>query len=159
MASAWYCVYTRPQLEELAVRHLGFQGFETFLPKMLRPYRGADRMRPMFPSYLFVAFDRASTAWRTIHSTIGVKRLFSADPEHPIPVADEIIDALRNLEAQPDMPVEYVVPGTALKLIDGSLKGHEGICTWAERDRIKLLLEIMNRQVEVLVERKMVSVL
>ncbi len=58
----WYAVHTHSRSEQKALAHLARQGFSAYLPQFLKQ-RSHARCRdwvpaPLFPRYLFVAFDR-----------------------------------------------------------------------------------------------------
>ena len=52
---------------------------------------------PLYPSYLFVSFNRTIHRWRSIHSTVGVARLV-CNGEAPAAIDSEIIDGLKSRE-------------------------------------------------------------
>ena len=93
----WFVVYTQPRAESRALQHLENQGFECFLPKFERLRRHARRtevvLAPLFPRYLFTAFDRATTRWRSINGSRGVVALLTNDAD-PIPIRCKIVEAL-----------------------------------------------------------------
>ena len=93
----WYVVQTRPRAEEWALRHLGNQGFDCFLPRLRRLRTHARRTRallePLFPRYLFTCFDLDAAAWRSIDGTRGVVRLL-ADGPRPTPVPPGVVEGL-----------------------------------------------------------------
>ena len=57
----WYVVHTQPRAEVRALWHLQNQEFRCFLPKFATLRRHARKVEPvnapLFPRYLFVAFD------------------------------------------------------------------------------------------------------
>ena len=61
--TAWFAVYSRARAEATAQEHLRRQGYEVYLPRHLKRRRHARRtdfvLAPLFPRYLFVAFDRS----------------------------------------------------------------------------------------------------
>ena len=65
MAAAWYVVHTHPRAEAKALLNLDRQGFSCYLPRYLKRRRHARRLEtvaaPLFPRYLFVALDLASS--------------------------------------------------------------------------------------------------
>jgi transcriptional antiterminator RfaH len=71
----------KPKCHRIAERNLERQGFQSFLPMQeeTRRVRGkfTALMRPLFPGYLFVAFDKARGGWQAVNSTYGITRLVS----------------------------------------------------------------------------------
>lgn len=107
MGPRWYVVQTHPGAERRAIIELANQDFAAVTPMRridpLPPIPGAARshrkpgqptLRPYCPGYVFVLFDQDVQPWRAIHNTRGVKRLFSYDPERPIPVKVGVIERL-----------------------------------------------------------------
>src|SRR5947209_562042 len=98
---AWYAVYTKPQAEAKALENLLRQGYSAYLPRYRTEISHARRrqtvLRPFFPRYLFAGLDRSAERWRPILSTIGVCDLVRSGSE-PMPVASEIVEALREQE-------------------------------------------------------------
>ena len=74
--TSWFLAQLKPNCARIADKHLTRQGFRTFLPleEETRQRKGkfvtADR--PLFPGYIFVAFDVARGFWRTVNSTHGI---------------------------------------------------------------------------------------
>ena len=96
--STWFVAQLNPNCANIAERNLKRQGFETFLPleKATQP-RGAKFLsvkRPLFPGYIFVAFNEAHGRWRAINSTYGISRLVSFGNK-PSKVPRELVDQLR----------------------------------------------------------------
>lgn len=86
-ALTWYVAQTHPRKEEWAVQHLHYQGFTTFFPRFVRQQvRRSQFVRtltPVFPGYVFVAFDRDHQPWTAIRSTRGVRRLVGGSSGTP----------------------------------------------------------------------------
>ena len=81
----------------IADKNLKRQGFQTFLPmeEETRQRNGkfVTAMRPLFPGYIFVAFDVARGFWRTVNSTYGVTRLVNFGKE-PTAVPLDLVSQL-----------------------------------------------------------------
>ncbi|MBO0662450.1 transcriptional activator RfaH [Jiella sp. MQZ9-1] len=94
-----YAVHCRAGRESRAVANLERQAFDVFLPllrsRQIRNGRASDVLRPLFPSYIFVSFDPAATAWRRINGTFGVKRLVTLG-DAPQPVDPAFMTMLRH---------------------------------------------------------------
>ena len=95
--TTWFLAQTKPNSHRIAERNLGRQGFRTFLPlqEETRRARGrfTTRMRPLFPGYVFVAFDVEVGGWRAVNSTYGITRLVSLGKE-PTPVPPDLVSQL-----------------------------------------------------------------
>jgi transcriptional antiterminator RfaH len=157
MTTRWYVVQTQPHSEGKADIHLRRQGFLTYLPRYLRQRRHARRTeivaRPLFPGYMFVAFDLARDRWRSIHSTFGVNHLVFAG-EEPLSVSDDIVDQVRAREGGDGFVAlglpAGLGPGSKVRLIDGIFADARGILERIADDRrVAILLQILGREVRV----------
>lgn len=169
----WFVINTHPKKEFLAAANVQAQGFQVFLPTFLYSYpRIGDRLRPLFPSYLFVNFDPDADRWFPLCHTIGVKRLFSTYPQmkhkkqfdgyiKPTPISAELIESLQQqvIEYPAKQPVTPVIqPGALVKVITGHFEGKEGVCSWSNAKRVALLLDVMNGKLEISFSRDSVEV-
>jgi transcriptional antiterminator RfaH len=155
----WYVVHTRPQGEMMACQNLKNQGYEIFLPRYSKPRRHARKMdvvlAPLFPRYLFVAFDVTVDPWFAINSTRGVAYLVRQQ-DIPIAVPEGIIESLKK-----SADLEEVVPlstlalfrqGEQLEIREGAFVGHTGYYEKMTDDgRVQLLLTLLGRSVKVAV--------
>jgi transcription elongation factor/antiterminator RfaH len=154
----WFAVNTQPFAEARAQRNLENQGFRVFMPRRRKMLRHARKMTtveaPLFPRYLFVAFDPWRDRWRSINSTFGVSHLvMRGEALHPVPegviealiavtVAGGIVDLAAKLRE--GGPVRVMAGPFAdqlaeLEQLDGSGRAH-------------ILLEILGRQVRTTIE-------
>lgn len=156
----WYVVHTHARAEAMAREHLERQGFETYLPRYLRRRRHARRVEeipaPLFPRYMFVAFDPGSVAWRPILSTIGVSDLLS-EGETPLPVPDGVVEEISAREdgsglvsLAREAPYQ---PGDMVRVTGGPMSGLVGLFDGlSDRERIWVLLDLLGRQLRVKVQ-------
>jgi transcriptional antiterminator RfaH len=155
----WFVVHTQPNGEGRADLNLRRQGFTTYLPRYVRRRRHARRhemvARPLFPRYLFVALDLARDRWRAVHSTFGVNRLVLAG-EEPQPVPAGVIDEIRARESGDGFVAlglpAGIGPGSRVRLVDGIFADAGGVLERIADDRrVAILLELLGREVRVLV--------
>ncbi len=149
----WFAVQTQPHAEVRATQNLGRQGYEVFFPRYKKERRHARRRdiveAPLFPGYIFVALDLEADRWRSVLSTVGVRRLISAG-DRPLAVPLQVMDDLwarsdaNGLFTLDDEPAYR--PGDPLAVTEGPFKDCIGL--FAERDdqrRVILLLDILGR--------------
>jgi transcriptional antiterminator RfaH len=114
----WYAVYTQPRNEGLALEHLARQGFDAYYPRYRKRRSHAGRVdvvpSPLFPRYIFVAFDAEGERWQAIRSTRGVIDLVKNGLD-PVPVPDFVISEIRAREDEDG----FVLLGNHLKLARG----------------------------------------
>jgi transcriptional antiterminator RfaH len=161
----WYVAQTRPCSESRASLNLLRQGFEVYLPRYLKKRRHARKVEivsaPLFPSYLFVAFDRTVQNWLSIRSTIGVRGLV-CHGDDPAVVPSHVIDELRGQEDGRGFiqfrPPPQFAPGDRIRVTGGvfstCLGSFDGM---ADKDRVAILLDLLGRKVRVLLGEDMVA--
>jgi transcriptional antiterminator RfaH len=157
----WYVAQFRPNAGAIAMRNLRRQGFGVFAPfeeVTIRRSRGFSRGRkPLFPGYLFVAFDPQMSGWRAINGTLGVRRLVSFSDERPAQVPDALICGLmeRCDPAGRLLPPSDLEAGESVRITAGPFS--EYIAT-VERmtpgQRAWVLLDIMGKCTRVAVPRR-----
>ncbi|MHA6326434.1 transcription termination/antitermination protein NusG [Roseivivax sp. CAU 1753] len=98
-AGNWFAAQLKPNGLGIAERNLTRQGFAHFMPKRLENVRRGDKMlnqaRPLFPGYIFVRFDPASSQWRALNATRGLTRIIVNDPRNPRPLPEDFIAGMR----------------------------------------------------------------
>jgi transcriptional antiterminator RfaH len=161
----WYVVQTQTNGEAKAVENLRRQGFEIYLPRYLKRRRHARKVdfiaKPLFPRYLFVAIDMETQRWRSIQSTSGVSRLVTNGDE-PAAVPQGVVRALRaredakgfvKLDAAPAF-----APGDKVRVLAGAFIDNAGLFNgMADHDRVSILLEMLGRQVRVVLDADLVA--
>jgi transcriptional antiterminator RfaH len=163
--SRWFVAQTQPNAESKAIAHLGRQGFVTYLPRYLKRRRHARRVdivaAPLFPRYLFVEIDMEVQRWRSIFSTVGVSQLVCTG-DMPTPVADGVVAMLKEREdaaghIQLDQRPQFRV-GDKLRILEGAFCDCLGLYDgMSDRDRIRILLDLLGRKVRVMVDAECVA--
>lgn len=163
--SCWYVVQTRHLSEARAAQELANQGFEVFLPRYLKKRRHARKSTmvavPLFPSYLFVAFDKERQRWRAVNGTYGVCRIIGGE-DGPLPISGGVIAALRarlnakgfiDLSARPDF-----VAGEVIRINSGSFADTLGLFEgFRDQDRVAVLLDLLGSKVRVVLGEELVE--
>jgi transcriptional antiterminator RfaH len=155
----WAVVMTKPNCENLADINLRQQGYVSYLPRIRqRRLDGSVHIKPLFPRYLFT---RIHTTWYSIRGTYGVTCLLMNE-NGPAFVPESVIDGIKSREENGFIAVqqtERFTKGQRLRALDGPLLGkyltYDGI---TGRDRVRVLLSILGRQVQAtLPERSLVA--
>jgi transcriptional antiterminator RfaH len=161
----WYVVQTQVNGEAKAAENLRRQGFETYLPRYLKRRRHARKVdftaKPLFPRYMFVAIDMATQRWRSVQSTFGVSRLV-ANGDEPAVVPEGVIPALKAREDAKGFVVmdaaSAFAPGDKVRVLAGAFVDNAGLFNgMADHDRVAILLEMLGRQVRVVLDADLVS--
>ena len=154
----WFLAQTKPNSHHIAERNLRWQGFHTFLPLQEETRRSRGRfvtqLRPLFPGYLFVAFDVEVGGWRAVNSTHGITRLVGLGKE-PKPVPPQLVSTLR-LRCDREgrlTPADALAPGDDVMVKKGPFAEFIAkIGSFASERRVWVLLEIMGGATRVAVD-------
>jgi len=158
-SSAWYLAQVKPNAFQIAERNLSRQGFDVFSPRQEETRRRAGRfvrdMRPLFPGYLFVAFDPATSAWRAINSTYGISRLVAFGGRVPAAVPHDLVAGLmaRCDESGLLLPPQVLKPGDNVHVLSGPFAQFVAtVDGLAPQQRVWVLLDILGSQTRVSVD-------
>jgi transcriptional antiterminator RfaH len=148
--SRWYLVQCRARQDERALRHLERQGFECYRPlyEKERIRRGRRELASvvLFPGYLFIRLDRIHDNWSPIRSTRGVIQIVRFNV-YPLPVADGIIEQLRQRIATGCRRELHLQSGERVIVTEGSFSGIEAIFLAGDGEqRVILLLDLLHTE-------------
>ena len=156
MSNDWFVCFTKPRQEEQALQRLTAQGYEVFLPRLVRWVRHARQWQrvssALFPRYVFVRPGRAQQSLAPVRHTPGVTGLVSFGPELAR-LSSSGMDALRHLAAaldaaSPDQPFQ---PGTSVVFSHGPLQGLQGIVSRVADERVMVMFELLGQPQRVVV--------
>lgn len=154
----WCVAHTQPSKEFLAVRHLQDQGFEVYLPQFKKLKRHARKVQevlaPLFPRYLFIKIDLATSLWRSINGTRGVHHLLLSGENSPADLAESIIHELKSQEdGNGIVPVTSLVAftkGQKVTILEGAFKDHTATFdSLSDKRRVELLLNVLGRETRI----------
>lgn len=153
----WFLAQLKPNCANIADQNLKRQGFKTFLPleEETRQRNGkfVTATRPLFPGYIFVAFDVARGLWRTVNATYGVTRLVSFGKE-PTAVPLDLVSQLmlRCDDKGKLLPPRLLKPGDQVTLTKGPFTNFVAeVESIAPDRRVWVLMEILGSQARVAV--------
>lgn len=157
----WIVVNTHPHKEATAISNLNNQGFVTYCPVVRKRVRHArktsDVLRPLFPGYVFVGASETQH-WRPVLSTVGVRTLVRSG-DQPSALDPEFIAALQARETDGVIvaPAEAYTVGQKVRITEGAFDGTVAtILAMDEKDRLVVLMDILNRPVRVRLESRQV---
>lgn len=163
MALRWRVIVTAPRAETLARDSLQSRDFTTFLPMVVRPFGQRRITQPLFPGYLFALIDTTLPTWGNVFRSQGVEDVLRA-PGSTIPasVPRQAVEAIMAhcsaLQAVIDDPrPALIAAGVQVHINAGLWAGHNGVCLWSSHERIALLMDIMGRELRVVMPRRAVS--
>ncbi len=162
-ARGWVVINTHPHREQIALQHLERQDYVAYCPLIRRRLsharRVSDVLRPMFPGYVFVKMLSAMQMVRPLSSTIGVRNIVRCGEELSL-LDDAFVQSLKAREVdgaicRPENPYQV---GQQVKLSGGAFDGLAAtIISMHERDRLTVLMDLLNRPVKVMVEETQVA--
>jgi transcriptional antiterminator RfaH len=156
-AAAWYCLRAQPKHERIAAVHLRkCAGVDVFAPMMRyqrarRPSGKVWVSEAMFPGYLFAHFDFARH-FREVRSTHGVRGIVQFGGRSPaVPTA--LVDELREVLGDDETAVVAETPaaGDEVLITEGVFRDLRVLVSqyFPAKDRVRVLLEMLGRGVEV----------
>jgi transcription antitermination factor NusG len=156
----WFVIETQRHREAVARAMLGERGIASYLPCIAqwpRPAVGAA-IAPLFPGYLFVHTTLGDAAHQVMR-TNGVKA-FVVFGDEPVPISADAIAYLRGREG-PDGLIRCgadAADGATVRIVDGPFRGLTAVVTerLTARDRVRVLMEILQRQTTVELPEKWV---
>jgi len=155
----WYLIYTKPNKEQIARENLERQGYEIYLPmariRRRRLGKGANRIEPLFPRYLFIRLDTKTDNWSPIRSTLGVSNLVKFGM-YPSSVPQALIELLSDRcdeEGIQDISPGEFKSGESIRVMEGPMMGLEGVfLAKTSSDRVLVLLDIVGKHTRVNME-------
>jgi transcription elongation factor/antiterminator RfaH len=158
----WFVVHTLPKGEAKAQLHLGFQGFRTYLPKIIKTTRHARKLRtasaPLFARYLFIRLDLEGDRWLSVRSTVGVSSLITCNGR-PAPVPVGIVESLV-AQSEGDL-VRFdaaLVEGQPVRILSGPFAELVGtLQRLDEAGRVRVLLSMMGAAVPITIPRAVLA--
>lgn len=160
--AAWHVVQCKPREDQRAVDNLRNQGFETFAPACIVERRLRQslvrRREPLFPGYAFVELNRIEHNWGVLRSTRGVARLVQFGP-HAATVPAAVIAALRLVDGtEIRQMLPRLTPGDRVRIIDGPFTDLEAVFEQTDGSaRVRVLIDLMHRQVPIRVQASAIA--
>lgn len=153
MAVSWYVIRSKPNKEDFLAGQLTAYGIKVFYPrirvKTVNPR--ARKVKPYFPSYLFVQVDLDKVSTSTLHWMPGAVNVISFDGE-PAPVPDLLISAIErqvnHINDSQESFVKGLKPGDIVVIHDGPFAGYEAIFDGqvSGRERVRVLLNFLQKR-------------
>jgi len=145
----WSVVATKPARERLACTQLKNQGFEVFFPEIRKIILrgGLERAlrKPLFPGYLFVAYEEDATRWRSINGTLGVKNLLMQS-QKPGVLPSGFVEALQENCSDDGLVAQYrfLSVGDKASIASGAFATHIGKLLEVDaKGRVAILLNLL----------------
>ena len=155
----WFVIQTKPGNEQRANTNLLNQEIETFLPL----YRGhqyrngklVQRIKPLFPSYLFAKLDLLPHYDR-VKWTRGVRKILG-NREGPLPISENVIETIRERMGEDKFVKldDELKEGDAVQITSGPLKDLMGVFQKkiSDRGRVRILLGLIGVDLPVQISK------
>lgn len=155
MCNEWFILQFKSNSYHQATKNLNRQGFETFLPlhdtTSRKESRFINTIKPLFPSYMFIKFDRTDPNWHKINSTYGVSRLITFNTTLKS-VPTKVINSLMmrcDLSGRL-LPLKKLKKGDQVKVLNGAFSNFIATVETYETDqRIWILMDLMRRKTKI----------
>ena len=150
----WIAVYTKSRHEKVVIQELENKNIEAYCPIFKERRQWSDRKRwvefPLFRSYVFAKIELKNSLY--ILQAMGVHHIIKFQGNISI-IPDEII---QNIKSMIDggftvEQVEYFVKGDEVIVVDGPLKGMDGIVVKIKNEN-KLVLKVAAIQQAIAVQ-------
>ena len=148
----WYLLKTKPNAHSTACEHLKRQGFDVFLPLIIKTTKKNgkffDAKAPLFPGYLFMRAAVDPVPWNSVNGTRGISMAVTLDGVYR-PVSTHIIEGLqcRCDDYSVIQSLDDIFPGDRVKIERGPFA--EFICTVEQikdGQRAWVLIDLLQQQ-------------
>jgi transcription elongation factor/antiterminator RfaH len=155
----WYVVQTKPGSEERVKTNLLNQEIEPYLPLIkVGQYcsgRMVQRIKPLFPNYLFAKLDLELHYYR-VKWTRGVNKILGSGAG-PVPISERVIQTIQQREGK-DNVIELVdefKEGDVVQVTSGPFKDLLGVFKkeMSSRGRVRILLSLIGVDIPVQISR------
>ena len=155
MSKEWFILQFKANSHHQAKRNLKRQGFETFLPLNDITSRKASRFinttQPLFPGYMFVAFDKVKSEWHKINNTYGVSRLVTFNSVLKSIPATFINNLIKRHDSSGKLlPLKNLKKGDQVLILKGPFANFIATVETYETDqRMWILMDLMGRKTKL----------
>ena len=154
MMEKWIAVYTKSRHEKVVIQELENKNIEAYCPIFKARRQWSDRKRwvefPLFRSYVFAKIELKNSIYilqtTCVHHIIKFQGNISIIPDEIIQNIKSMIDGGFTVEQ-----VEYFVKGDEVIVVDGPLKGMDGIVVKIKNEN-KLVLKVAAIQQAIAVQ-------
>ena len=150
----WIAVYTKSRHEKVVIKELENKNIEAYCPIFKERRQWSDRKRwvefPLFRSYVFAKIELKNSIYilqeMGVHHIIKFQGNISIIPNEIIQNIKSMIDGGFKVEQ-----IEYFVKGDEVIVVEGPLKGMEGIVVKIKNEN-KLVLKVAAIQQAIAVQ-------
>lgn len=155
MSKKWYALAVHPRKEDMVEHQLRARSYKAVCPRYKKLVRHARSTKtiatPLFPGYLFVQLDETRQSWRRVNWVSGSIGLIKFD-SRPAPLADSFVEQIVSYLGNDGLIAfkQKLSVGDRIEAVGGPFDRLIGeIIEMSCSDRVKVLIEALNRKVEV----------
>lgn len=155
-AARWHVGLTKPKRELYAAWNASNQGYAVFVPRYRKSQRKRDGraitiLRPLFPRYIFIAFEPGVDSWWPLRSTFGMTGLVMAG-DAPRCVPDGVVESISSASSEDGVfdPSRFVVAGGAAKVLSGPFAERiVRLVDLPDGERARVLIDLLGSEREI----------
>lgn len=155
--SDWIVAYTKPKHEYAVLDKLSKAGFVSYIPTIRERRKWSDRKKwievPLFKSYVFINTEPKNSL--SVSKINGIVRIVKFGNEIAI-VNDNIIEIMKKMIKGGYIPKSesYFLKGEFVKVVDGPLKGLEGVVlNKSGENRLMIRIDAIQQSVSVSINK------
>ena len=141
----WYLIKTKPRQENVAIANLENQNYHVYCPCA----KINNKIKVLFPGYLFINLDETSENWTPIRSTKGVLNFVRFGLSYAI-ISNKLIEFIKENELKTIERVKNLndfKPGDKIQITDGVFKNCVAIFKSSRpEDRVILLMKLLGQE-------------
>ena len=141
----WYLIKTKPRQEKIAYVNLENQNYHVYCPWV----KINNKIKILFPGYLFINLDETSENWAPIRSTKGVLNFVRFGLSYA-KISNKIIEIIKDNEFNTTEKMKNLndfKPGDKVQITDGVFKNCVAIFkSFKSDERVILLMNILGQQ-------------
>ena len=141
----WYLIKTKPRQENVAITNLKNQNYHVYCPCA----KINNKIKVLFPGYLFINLDETSENWTPIRSTKGVLNFVRFGLSYAI-ISNKLIEFIKENELKTIERVKNLndfKPGDKIQITDGVFKNCVAIFKSSRpEDRVILLMKLLGQE-------------
>jgi transcriptional antiterminator RfaH len=155
MSKEWFILQFKANSHHQAAKNLNQQGFEIFLPLNNNTSRKASRfintLRPLFPGYMFIKFDKTEDKWHKIKNTYGVSRLVTFNSSLKSMPTTFIDSLMKRYDPSGKLiPIVEMKKGDKVEILEGPFANFiASVEKYESEQRIWILMDLMGRKTKL----------
>jgi len=149
----WYLIKIKPRQENVAITNLVNQKYHVYCPTA----KINNKIKVLFPGYLFINLDEVSENWAPIRSTKGVLNFVRFGLSYA-KISNKLIDFIKENECKTTEKIKNLNDfklGDKVQITDGIFKNCIAIFKSSKsEDRVILLMNLLGQQQTINIKKK-----